>query len=37
MYSWIYVCVCPYACILINAIIVDELTKQIPNNYGVWQ
>ncbi len=31
MYIWIYVCVCPYV------IIVDELTKQIPNNHGVWQ
>ncbi len=32
MYSWIYVCVCIYVCILMYVIIVDELTKQIPNN-----
>ncbi len=32
IYSCIYVRVCIYVCILMYVIIVDELTKQIPNN-----
>ncbi len=35
--GFMYVYVFMYSMYLMYAIIVDKLTKQIPNNWGVWQ